>query len=884
MIVQELIERKKTMGSIGALDFLLEFEKKRSEETLPESTPLSANIQEHYPSIPGRDELFRNYIAIAQTKKNTFALDATILRNDSVNGRELLAWRASHGRLDEQAIRGLTEVARSVSFMQNARESIRSLLDPEWAIRLARIMLVQRARPDDVQTGLTLFNCLYKQPGATAIVKKIGKFFFDVAFAEGEFLLAKALIDGKKLNKSTIHAAMLDLNNPFCGPYYDPDWLKLFNQLFIEHDLDQICISSAMSEEDGTSEPFDRLYCDVAAGTIDGPLVSVIVTSFNPDEKLVTAVRSILQQTYRNIEVLIIDDASTMVESKRYLEICKELDPRVLVYVQPVNGGTYIARNKGLSLASGEFVTGQDSDDWSHPRRIELQIQPLLQDSNIPATISYSIRVTSKFILANYGRRYYNQNASSLFFRRKLIIEKLGGYDTVRKAADSELIKRIEVYFGNNVHLLNKPLAIIRVTSTGLSGEDFRPGWRHPTRRAYRRSYEHWHELIRNRNIHAYCSHNQEERVFPAPYSIRPKKDDDVIRKYDVVFAGDWCRYGGPQKSMLEEIHALLLLGLKIGICDMEAFRFMNASDITPLCVEVSNILHAGIVDEVLLTDSVDIRLLIIRYPPILQFTPRNPSCWKVDKAILVANQAPCEADGSDLRYLTSECTDNAMHLFGVEPVWVPQGPHARHAIEHLVPPALLSAVDNPGIIDPEKWVGTRIKFVQSPLRLGRYSRDTSVKFPETKELMLEIYPSSGYPVHILGGVRSMSDLFGDEPLPDNWQVSPYGSISTREFLDSIDVFLYFDNSIIIEAFGRSILEALASGCVLVLPKKFEEVFGAGPIYCDSNQVQDELHKLQKDPACFRSRQELTRETLMRSFTYKRFASWVQGLLDTPVE
>ena len=62
------------------------------------------------------------------------------------------------------------------------------------------------------------------------------------------------------------------------------------------------------------------------------------------------------------------------------------LDPRIHLVKQPVNQGTYAARNAGLDAAAGEFVAFQDSDDWSHPRRLELQVRPLLENPRLVAT------------------------------------------------------------------------------------------------------------------------------------------------------------------------------------------------------------------------------------------------------------------------------------------------------------------------------------------------------------------------------------------------------------------------------------------------------------------------------------------------------------------
>jgi glycosyltransferase involved in cell wall biosynthesis len=63
------------------------------------------------------------------------------------------------------------------------------------------------------------------------------------------------------------------------------------------------------------------------------------------------------------------------------------------------NGGTYVARNAGLDAATGDFVTFQDSDDWSHPLRLERQVAPLLADEAIFSTTSTGMRVTPDLVL-----------------------------------------------------------------------------------------------------------------------------------------------------------------------------------------------------------------------------------------------------------------------------------------------------------------------------------------------------------------------------------------------------------------------------------------------------------------------------------------------------
>src|SRR5690606_6786226 len=125
----------------------------------------------------------------------------------------------------------------------------------------------------------------------------------------------------------------------------------------------------------------------------DGPLVSVIMTTFRSDRiPLLTSVRSILEQSWRNLELIVVDDCSPPEYADVLAEI-EKLDPRISVHRLPKNRGTYAARNVGIALAKGAYITGQDSDDWSHPERIARQVAPLEADPSLPASRCKSVTV-----------------------------------------------------------------------------------------------------------------------------------------------------------------------------------------------------------------------------------------------------------------------------------------------------------------------------------------------------------------------------------------------------------------------------------------------------------------------------------------------------------
>ena len=97
------------------------------------------------------------------------------------------------------------------------------------------------------------------------------------------------------------------------------------------------------------------------------------MSTFEPDRSFRTAVQSLINQTWQNLEILVIDDCSPA-EYDGLLSEVTSLDPRIELIRMPSNGGTYRIRNEGIRRSRGEFITFQDSDDWAHPERIARQV------------------------------------------------------------------------------------------------------------------------------------------------------------------------------------------------------------------------------------------------------------------------------------------------------------------------------------------------------------------------------------------------------------------------------------------------------------------------------------------------------------------------------
>ncbi|WP_028049437.1 glycosyltransferase family 2 protein [Cellulomonas sp. URHD0024] len=799
------------------------------------------------------ESLLADYAALAR-RRGAPTLEATALRTRSLALRDIAAYLGSDGG------------ALYADVLASAQ--VREALSPKWAASLGRIVGLQRILDDDVAVAIDLLSDAV--PGVREAERQVyAKLQAELLFSVGRYAECSAVLEShRKLATAEPHLTT-DLLNPNTGsPFADADsWLASFNARFVTLGLAPLAFD--LSAE----IPFDGVTSQ-APSHAGGPLVSVVMTTYQPTEPaLRAAIRSILDQTWQDIELVVVDDCSPEDPERMVLDIA-DGDPRVRFHRMPRNGGTYLARNAGIGLAQGDYITGQDDDDWSHPERVARQVEVLHADSSLAGTRSRSVTVLDNLVNQRPGYPAHRPNASSLMFRRDLAVT-LGGFLPVRKGADSEFHFRLEAYTGGPVVTLNEPLALVRITVDSLSRGDFRAGWHHPGRRAFRGSFEHWHRTSPQAGLRLRPG---TPLPFPVPSSFAVDRPIEPPR-YDVVFAGEWTRYGGPQRSMIEEIRSLEPLGLRIGVLHLHAARFMGRAE-PSLCAAVQQLVNEGVVERVIDDEPSTSRLVFLRYPPVLQFPPSAPLGLATERLVIVANQAPSERDGSDIRYDVRSCSDNAEALFGVRALWCPQGPTVRGAIADQVPAGELADFDIPGILDASEWKTERVSFRGAEPIIGRHSRDDRMKWPEDPARLTAAYPTDGsVDVRIMGGAASALTLLGTKTAPPAWLVLAPDEMDVRAFLNSIDFFVYFQHSQAYDAFGRAVLEAIATGCVAILPHHFEPAFGDAALYAQEHQVKAVVTRLHADPQAYRRQAELAMRRTRERFSHASYRTLVQGLL-----
>lgn len=191
------------------------------------------------------------------------------------------------------------------------------------------------------------------------------------------------------------------------------------------------------------------------------PLISIIIPCYNVSHFVEKAVLSILNQSYKNLEVWIIDDASTDDTLKKINSI---KDERIIVIPFKENTKKVGAVNEVLKKVKGDYIAFQDADDWSEPERIIKQFEEFKKDSQLGICFTnyryYGNRtgdasnisltneeLRNEFLNFNYTRKpnFSPTNCPSMMIS-KYVIEKTSGYSPYfagRIAEDVQWIYRI---------------------------------------------------------------------------------------------------------------------------------------------------------------------------------------------------------------------------------------------------------------------------------------------------------------------------------------------------------------------------------------------------------------------------------------------------------
>lgn len=193
--------------------------------------------------------------------------------------------------------------------------------------------------------------------------------------------------------------------------------------------------------------------------------VSIIMPYYNAAKYIKDTVGAIISQTYKDWELIIVDDCSPEPKTKEVLDDIVALDARIRVLRTPRNGGAGMARNVGIEIAEGQYLAFCDSDDWWYPTKLEEQLH-FMEDNNYPFTCTWyedaNEDLTPYYTMKQQERQSYNSMISGCNVGTPGVmidIEKLGKkyMPNLRRAEDWGLWM---MYLRDTEYLVTYPKAL----------------------------------------------------------------------------------------------------------------------------------------------------------------------------------------------------------------------------------------------------------------------------------------------------------------------------------------------------------------------------------------------------------------------------------------
>ena len=211
----------------------------------------------------------------------------------------------------------------------------------------------------------------------------------------------------------------------------------------------------------------------------NSPLVSIVIPCYRDSKTLSAAIGSLYKQTYSNIEIILVNDASPETVA---IERALEEYPEIVYIKNNINVGLAATRNVGIRNSKGTYVAFLDADDEWHPRKLELQMKYVTDNVAIACDVEEfltdppQIRIFSEtqesdveIVRGNLKFSFQNYLTGASLLAPKTLVLKVGGYDeSLRSCEDYDLWLRL-LEEGTTLIHLRLPLYYYRFNSSGLS-------------------------------------------------------------------------------------------------------------------------------------------------------------------------------------------------------------------------------------------------------------------------------------------------------------------------------------------------------------------------------------------------------------------------------
>ncbi len=215
----------------------------------------------------------------------------------------------------------------------------------------------------------------------------------------------------------------------------------------------------------------------------ENELISVVITTHGRSDRIENAIKSVMKQTYKNIEIIVVDDNSDDLEERKRTEKIAKQYKEVRLVENKTNLGGAESRNAGITKSRGSLISFLDDDDQYLPERIEKLYKIFLEHKKDNIGLAYCScsvvnnngRIIGEFVNVANGQPFYQQMmgcvaGTSMWLAPKKVLNSVGNFDDVPSKQDSTVILKMLIAGYNVFGTSEKLVLYYEHCGNGISG------------------------------------------------------------------------------------------------------------------------------------------------------------------------------------------------------------------------------------------------------------------------------------------------------------------------------------------------------------------------------------------------------------------------------
>ena len=299
---------------------------------------------------------------------------------------------------------------------------------------------------------------------------------------------------------------------------------------------------------------------------------------------------------------------------------------------------------------------------------------------------------------------------------------------------------------------------------------------------------------------------------------------------------------GGTAAAVVQDVMTFHALGASVGIVPITT-RFLNLPTDVPnkALLDLADLPNTKFVE----AKSVSSEVAFFHQPQAFYFPISERFDIRATRSVLVTHHPPFRGDAS-LEYDPLVTTRRIRQRFGAQVMWAPVSGLIRQQLRSFAPALRLTRSDWVNAFDPSEWTSQRPAFSDAVPVVGRHGRADMLKWPDRAEDIAAPYAADGWHTRIMG--CPADDIIAKGVDTSRWELLGFNEEPVADFLDRLDVFCYFHSDRWVEAFGRTVAEALLMERPCILDPRLKATFGDLASYCRPTDTPALLEKLRQNP------------------------------------